>query len=179
MKKYFLKNLLVLAFISFTLSGCDLFDKVDDVKFEGILPVNFVISEAGTGAPVVYSETEVLDATDDDEIAKYASKIKEIKLNKITYEIQNYTGGDIDFTDGSLQVGSTGETLATASLVNLQNTAETELTTVDITGFNEFTKQIKDDKKVEIQLDGTFSSTPVAFTLTVYFHVTVTAEAFK
>jgi hypothetical protein len=66
--------------------------------------------------------------------------------------------------------------LASATLTSLQNTSETELTTIDAAGIDEFALQIKDDKKVDMKLDGTFSSTPVAFTLKVYFYVTITAD---
>lgn len=70
-------------------------------------------------------------------------------------------------------------TLASATAITLMNTPETELTDTNAAGFNEFANQIIDDKQVTISLDGTVSTTPVSFTLTAYFHVTVKADALE
>lgn len=177
--KSYLKNLSVLFFAVCGLTSCDLFDKVDDVKFEGKLPVTFEINEGNVSEiPVTYSETEILNALDNDEIAKYKDKIKEIKLNKITYKIENYDApAEVIFSNGSLQISS-GKTLATITSLTLQNTAEAEFV-ADPLSFADFAAEIKDDKQVAINMQGTLSTTPVAFTLTAYFHVTVTAEVLK
>jgi len=176
-----LKNLSGLLLIALTLTGCDLFDKVDDVTFEGKLPVHFVVNEEMISeTPVVYSKTEILDALDDAEIAKYKNKIKEIKLNRVTYKIENFVApGEVTFNNGSLKVGPSEKTLATATSVILYNTAETEFDNIDLDGFNDFARQIKDDKQVQINLSGSLSNTPAAFTLTAYFYVTVTADVLK
>lgn len=178
--KSHLKTLAVIVLSALLLNACDLFDKVDDVTFEGTIPVKFIVNEENVSeTPVTYSETEVLNALDDAEIAKYKSKIKEIKLNKITYKIENYTApGEVTFSDGSLQIGSSGVSLATIASAALQNTDETELP-VDADGITDFASDIKGDQQVDINMEGTLSSTPVAFTLTAYFHVTVTAEVLK
>ena len=74
--------LLLLVFSAF--SSCDLLDKADDVSFDTTLPLTFIIDEnADNPGGMSYSDTQLLDATSDPEVAKYASKIKEFKVNKI------------------------------------------------------------------------------------------------
>lgn len=180
MKKFMVRSLAGSFLLGLTLSACELFNKLDDVTFDVTLPLDFVIDEQLVSQnPVAYSDIAILDATDDPEVAKYKDKIREIRLNKITYEISNFAApGAVSFTNGSLKLAS-GETLVTASSIPLQNTPETELTTVNQAGFNAFATDILGDKQVGVNLDGTFSNTPVAFTLTAHFYVTVTADALK
>ncbi|HEX8040213.1 MAG TPA: hypothetical protein VF490_13740 [Chryseosolibacter sp.] len=180
MKKFMVRSLAGSFLLGLTLSACELFNKLDDVTFDVTLPLDFVIDEQLVSQnPVVYSDVAILDATDDPEVAKYKDKIREIRLNKITYEISNFAApGAVSFTNGSLKLAS-GETLVTASSIPLQNTAETELTSTNPAGFNAFAADILGDKQVGVNLDGTFSETPVAFTLTARFYVTITADALK
>lgn len=182
MRNFHFKGSIALFFagVALLFQGCELFDKVDDVSFDAELPLEFVINEAmESDVPVAYSDVAILDALDEPEIAKYKDKIKEIKLNKITYVITNYSApGTVTFSNGSLNMAGTG-TLASATAITLMNTPETELTDTNTAGFNEFANQIIDDKQVTISLDGTFSTTPVSFTLTAYFHVTVKADALE
>ena len=177
--KSFLKSLSALILVAFVLTGCDLFDKADDIGFDRKLPLVFVINEGNISAdPVTYSETEILNALNDDEITKYANKIKQIKLNKITYKIENYSAPEeVVFSDGSLQINA-GKALATITSLTLQNTEEADVVT-DPLSFEDFAAQLKDDKQISINMQGTLSKTPVTFKLTAYFHVTVTAEVLK
>lgn len=178
MKKFFTMGMSALVLVSLT--GCELFDKVDDVTFEATLPLEFVINEQMISQdPVAYSDVETLDATDDPDVAKYKDKIREIKLNGISYSIDNFAApGAVSFTNGSIKIAS-GKTLVTASGIPMENTTDTELTGINQEGFNAFSSDVLGDKTVAVNLDGTFSQTPVAFTLTAYFHVTITADALK
>jgi hypothetical protein len=178
MRKNALKKLLVLICIAATFSSCDLFDKADDVTFDVVLPLEFdpVNETLVSPSPVSYSKSKNLNANDNDQVAKYKDKIKEITLNRITYKITEYVAPEpVTFTNGSLTIP--GKTLASATNVNLQSTAETELTNIDEAGFDEFAKQIKSNKNVDVTVAGTFSRTPVAFKVTAYFHVSITANA--
>lgn len=174
--KSFFSILLLIAAGSF--SSCDLFEDADDVSFDVTLPITFLINETAdhpTGK--VYSDTELLDATSNSDVAEYASKIKEFKVNKITYSIS--PGADpstVIFTNGTIKVSSTGKTIAAASSVSLTNTTETELT-ADTAGLNELASKLLDDKQELILLDGTLSKTPVTFSVKFNFYVTVTANA--
>jgi hypothetical protein len=179
MKNRVLLSLLGLALIAFTFQGCNLFDTAGDVTFDVDLPLDFVVNEAAVSSSAKsYSSVKTLKATDNADVAKYKDNIKSVKLNKITYVISEYVAPQVvTFSNGTLQ--ATGKTLASAASVNLQSTAEAELTNIDKAGFDEFAKQIKDNKQVEVTLAGTFSSTPVAFKIKAYFNVSITANAIK
>lgn len=159
-------------------ASCSLLDKADEVKFEAKLPLEFVVDETAVSKnPVSYSKTQTLDATQNADVAKYKDKIKEITVNKISYVISGYDAGGavVTFTNGKLKVASSGTTIASAASVNLQSTAEADLT-ADIAGFNELAELLKSDKSETVNLSGTFSSTPVKFKVTAYFHTTITAS---
>ena len=167
---------LCFAFIMSSAS-CSLFDKVEDITFEAKLPLEFLVNETAESlSPVTYSKSQTLDAAQNADVAKYKDKIKEIKVNKITYVISDYSasGAVVTFSNGLLSVASSGKTIASATSVNLQSTAEAELT-ADTAGFNELAQLLKADKSETIKLGGTFSRTPVAFKVTAYFHTTITA----
>lgn len=160
-----------------TFSSCDLLDKADDVSFDVTVPVIFAIDEAADNpSGMAYSDTQLLNATSDPEVAKYASKIKEFAVNKITYTISGANPNTVNFTNGELKVSSTGTTLASVSSVSLANPAETELTT-NTAGLNELAAKLLDDKQEMILLNGTLSKTPVTFTVTFNFYLTITANA--
>jgi hypothetical protein len=159
-----------------TFSSCDLFDKVDDVSFDAELPMEFAINEtADNPSGKDYSASKILSASSDPDVAKYASKIKEFKVNKITYTISpGANPNTVTFTNGTLKAGT--KTLATISSASLSNTAETELT-ADTAGFNELATKLLGDLQEEVTLAGRLSKTPVTFTVTLKFYVTITADA--
>ncbi len=116
--------LLLFVLLFGTLTSCELFDKADDVSFDVVLPLEFVIDEnADNPDGASYSDTQLLDATSDPDVAKYANKIKEFKVNRITYTISSADPTSVSFTGGSLQVASNSQVIATASAVSLSNTA--------------------------------------------------------
>lgn len=167
--------LLLIVFSAF--SSCDLLDKADDVSFDTTIPLTFIIDEnAVSDAPVSYSDTQLLDATSDPEVAKYASKIKEFKVNKITYSISAVDPSGVTFNSGTIVVASTGTTIATAGNVALTSVSDVELS-ANTAGFNELASKLLDDKEEMIKLQGTFTKTPIAFTLSCKFYVTITANA--
>lgn len=173
--KSFLSILFLIALATF--SSCDLLDNADDVAFDATLPMDFIVNEtADSPTGIAYSDSRLLDATSNADVAKYANKIKEIKVNKITYTVSGANPNTVSFTDGVLKISSTGKNIATESSVDLASTAENELT-LDTAGLNELSTKLLDDKKEEILLNGTLSKTPVAFTLKVKFYVTITANA--
>lgn len=178
MKNHVLKSLLGLALVFALLTSCSVFDSADDVTFDAVLPLEFapVNETAVSSSEIQYSDEATLDATDNADVAKYKSKIKSVNLNKITYVVSDYVApSPVTFTNGSLKAN--GKTLASVASVNLQSTAEAELTNIDQAGFDEFASQIKAGQSVVVTVAGTFSKTPVAFKVKAYFHVTITANA--
>ncbi|MBL7873155.1 MAG: hypothetical protein JNM78_16170 [Cyclobacteriaceae bacterium] len=160
-----------------TFSSCNLFDKAGDITFQAELPLPFNVNEtADNPSGKTYTDSKLLDASSNPDVAKYASKIKEFKVNKITYTISGVSDGSVTFTNGTLKVASSGKTIASASSVNLGSSAETELT-ADANGFNELASLLLADKQELVQVQGSLSKTPVAFTVNFKFFVTITANA--
>ncbi len=158
-----------------TFSSCDLFDKADDISFDTTLPLEFVIDETQNNpGGKSYSATKTLDASSDPDVAKYARKIKEFKVNKITYTISGVTPGGVTFNNGKLKVGT--KVLATAGNVSITPVADVELT-ADAAGFNELASLLLGNKQAEVMMDGSFTSTPIKFNLSCTFYVTITADA--
>lgn len=174
--KNLIQNFIILVFIAF--SSCDLIEKADDVSFDTTAPVTFIVNETATSTGKSFSDTKTLNLTSDAEVAKYASKIKEFKVNKVTYTVSGANPNSVTFSNGTIKIASNGKTLASVSSVNLSNTTGTQLTT-DTSGINELTANLLADKQEQIQLQGTLSSTPVAFTLTIKFYLTITANALQ
>ncbi len=161
----------------FTFSSCDLFDNVDDVTFDVVLPLDFAIDvNQQSDGPVNYSETKLLDVTSNPDIEEYASKIKEIKVNKITYVISNANANGVTFSNGSVVVNSTNQEIASISQASIANTAEIELT-ANTAGLNALGASLQNSNQETVKFQGTFSSTPVAFQVKVRFYVSVTADA--
>jgi hypothetical protein len=157
--------------------SCDWLKKLDDVTFDATLSLPFVINETAVNASGKdYSDSKLLNASSDPEVAKYASKINKFKVNKITYTISGANPNTVTFTNGTLKIASTSKTIATATSVNLASTTETDLT-ADTAGFDELAAKLLDDKQETIQLQGRLSKTPVAFTVTFKFYVSITAGA--
>jgi hypothetical protein len=158
-----------------TFSSCDLFDKVDDVSFDVTLPVDFTISDVTVNpSGKTYTDSRLLDASSDPEVAKYASKIKEFKVNRITYTIS--PGADpstVTLTNGFLKAN--GKNLIEAASVSLSNTTETDFNT-NTAGLNELASLLLADKKETIEMTGFLSKTPVVFTVKLKFYVTITAD---
>jgi len=178
-----MKKMLILPMIALLAAGvssCDLFGEADDISFDAELPLEFVVDEKMvSSSPVNYTKTKTIDATSNPDVAKYKDKIKDFKVNKVTYTISGYVAPNVvTFSNGKLSVASSGKTIASATSVDLTNSAETELN-ADVDGFNALAERLKIDKSETVTLSGTFSSTPVAFVVTAKFYVTITADALK
>lgn len=159
-----------------TLSSCSLFDKMDDISFDTELPLEFVIDEQDNNSNGKdYSTVKTLDATYDPEVIKYANKIKEFKINKITYSISAVTPNGVTFSNGKLIVSSSNRTIALANNISIASVSNVELTK-DPGGFNELASMLLANKQADVKLDGRFNSTPIKFTVSCKFYVTVTAN---
>jgi hypothetical protein len=172
--KHLLAVLLILTCTQFY--SCDALKKLADVTFDISVSVPFVINETAVNlSGKTYTDSKLLDLSSDPDVSQYANKIKKFKLNKITYTVSGANPNTVLFTNGTLKIVSTGNTIATASSINLSGSTETELT-ADLSGFNDLTTQLLNDNQEQIQLQGTLSRTPVTFTLTLKFYLTTTAN---
>jgi hypothetical protein len=174
--KILIVNLGVLALLS-TFSSCDIFDKAGDITFETEVPLYFYVNETDineTGK--TYTGVQLLDLTDDPDVAKYANKIKDVKVKKVSYYVYALNKTGVNFSGGSLMISSNSKTIATLSNLSLTEGAKGDFS-IDASGFSELSANLKDTKSEVIKLQGTLSKTPVSFEVECRFHVAVTANA--
>ena len=174
-------SLIMIALVALSSFSCGLLDKAD-VTFDATLPLDFTpINETAVNpSGKSYTDSKVLDATQNADVAKYKDKIKDFKVNKVYYEITEKTVGDnVIFTNGSISSG--GKAIATKASQAVVVTPKTEFTSAELStdGVNALAAALKADKQATVVFAGTFSKTPVAFKVRAYFDVTITANALK
>jgi hypothetical protein len=163
--------------IFFTFFSCDLIDKATDVTFSTTAPVTYIVNETSSNpSGKLFSDTKLLDLASDPDVAKYASKIKSFKVDKITYTISGANPTSVTFNNGLIKIASTGATVASTGTVSLANSMETDLAT-DVNGVNALTTSLLNNQQELIQLQGFISQTPVAFTVVFKFYLTISASA--
>jgi hypothetical protein len=167
--KHLFSVLLVLALSTF--ASCDWFDNLDDVTFDVEVPVDLVV-DIDTPS---YTGEVLLNAAADPDVAEYANKIKDFKINRITYLVTTAQPSTLNF-DGSLRIKSNNEILSSVTDLTFTNTSEVDLP-ADLDGFNDLAAKLKEDNQETIQFGGQFSSTPNVFTIKLRFYLSVTAEA--
>lgn len=185
------KTLITLGLLltSATLITCDVLEKADDVTFSADVELDFVADEDGEGNDVPYEDVQLLDLSSNSEIDKYIDKIKEIKIDRITYRVIGYDASPhnnaVMLNSGTVSFGPydsnvqtvTGSFAASAAAVNLQTaTAEADLH-FDSEEINSVAKMLLEDKQVKMYSEGTLSQIPVAFTVRAKFYFTLTANA--
>ncbi len=167
-------------------ASCSLFENIPDVAFDAKLPLVFTVQENGTFTNKDYSNTQTLDATSNAEVAKYKDKIKDFKVNSVTYKITNYSstppGTAVTFSNGKMSFGAVGavsSTVATLGSLNLlaASSGAEQTLTIDQAGLNSMASTLLADKKIDVKTSGVLSSTPVSFKVETTFNVTITASA--
>lgn len=174
----------VFAFVMSSAS-CSLFDGVDDVTFDAKLEHVFTIDEkAISSGPKVYTKYELIDAAKvNTEFDKYKDKIKSVTVKSVKYTVMNYTTSDkVIFTNGKAGFSSanatTMSTLASLGVEDIQ-AAQNALKDLPYSqgDLDALANLIKDDKKCNVYLTGTFSKTPVAFQVKFTLECTLVADA--
>jgi hypothetical protein len=113
----------------------------------------------------------------------YKEKIKSITVEGITYEVMNHTVGEtVVFTNGNIGFSaSTGASASSVASLGIENikAAEGQVKNLNFnqTALNDIGTLLKNDKKVNLFLLGTFSKTPVKFDVRVKIKANITADA--
>ncbi len=174
--------LILVALCLTYLSGCSLFDKIDDITFDATLTEYLEVADESTSQNVAYSEIVVIDATSDPEIEKYIDKIKEIKLKKLTYQIVSVSNtapgtlfsGNLSLGDISGSSPSVVITITNLDINDLSTVHEVAINQNDINTVNSL---LKSDKAVAFYLSGEISQTPVYANIEIVMDVEVDADA--
>ncbi len=166
-------------------ASCDLFDKVDDVTFDIELNHTFNVDETVVGGSKTYSKTQILDAaTVNSDFNKYKEKIKSVTVTGVTYEVSNYASskGNVIFTNGKIGFSTASGTAATSvASLGVEDikaaVGQTKNLSYNQAALDEISSALKNDKKANIYLTGTFSETPVKFDVKVIVKATLVADA--
>jgi hypothetical protein len=185
------KTLLSVAFaaaIAFVFAACDLFDKADEITIPSEIEVVWTVDENADQTNFAYTQTKTVKLSDAPEFEKYLDKVKEVKVERITYKITDYNDDphheQVYFKDGVASFASAGTSTpavtvpfaATASGVNLQTvTSEVDLA-IDADGLNKLAAIFKQEKELDMNAVGTLTRTPVSFKIVSTFHVKIVAE---
>lgn len=170
-------KILWLVLITGLFASCDLVDQIDDVNFKITLPVSLSVNvPTSSSSGISFSNAINLSIDNDSNIIKYAKKIKELKVEKVTYTISDADPASVNFTDVRI-VNSQGNLIASANFISLGNTSETAMTLSSAA--TDFASSFLDDYKEQITLSGNLSSTPVKFHIDLKIHLVVTADALQ
>lgn len=169
------------AFVSLLMlaNSCELVDKVEDIGFDITVPVNFIVNDpTNNPSGKSYSEVQTLNPANDPDVIAFGTDIRGYEINKITYLISNASPNTSSFEGGVLKVSATDKTFATIGTVNLNNLNETELN-LNEDGIKELASRLLDDNQEIVLLQGSHSKTPIAFTISFKFFLTIRADASK
>ena len=159
-------------------SSCSLFDKLDDAKFNAEFTLTFFVNETEVNpSGKAYFTEQWLNITDDPDVEEFADKIKEVKVNRISYFIYGINKSGVTASDGELSI-TPSRVIASLPDESLIEGISGDLV-IDQDGFTELGKRLKANKSELIGLGGNLSETPMSFFLEATFYVTVTAEALK
>ncbi len=169
-----------LVLLVFFFSGCDLFEDAADVNFNRVLTASINVNAGPDDQSV--SDMVLIDAETDSEVQQYTDKIKEFKVNSITYSLSNYEGpSPCQFTNGTMRFSQSptnpGNLVASVSSLDLSTASGQEIdlgAAENIT--NEIESFLKDGRKVYVYVEGNLSDTPASFTVQISFDITVTAN---
>jgi len=177
-------SVVILALTTTLFSTCDLFNKADDVNFDATLEGNILLGVGTTGTDVNYAKIAVIDASSDPHISAYINKIKGFTVKSIRYQVVDYTGLNGLTFSGTLAFGqaSGGTPTLAVTIDNLDfTTAVTSRQIFDLgysqADIDQIQNFLKNEKAVQVLLDGTLTQTPMNGLVKVYMDVTVQAKA--
>ncbi|MBT1703068.1 hypothetical protein [Chryseosolibacter indicus] len=181
LKRHFF-SLLLIAITSIVISGCDLFDKVDDVTFDGEIVEEGVIEGSRSDKGVIsYEENIDIEAAKNPEVARFSNKIKDFEIRKITFEIT-------EFKSSALKVNTSGALfyIKSSSKVLLAEVKDFNITSAFMNAVSftlpaneselkELSALLKADKKFNLLFTGTLSA-PVTFKFKIVIDAKIVAE---
>lgn len=163
-----IKFLTIVAVFSYIFTSCDEVEKLADVDFNTTVTQNVpVFINQNQGA---INESAIL-SLDNNDTNKYLSKIKDVKITKLTYKITKFSGD----AKGSINVDFKADNivLETESFIvkNAYDNA-TVFEVKDVNKLNEMAKLLKTNKSISVGITGQ----SVAEENSMDFNVKVTAQ---
>lgn len=185
MKKSLFGNLLAIVMIAFLFAGCDKLEKADDVSFDAqfTVPQKIEVDEQADDPANPYTSlNNSIEAEQNAEYVKYKSKVKKIRVNKITYTISDLSApdGPVTLTTGQAIFFESGGSATSGNIASVSNlllangTGELEASQAALDNIGEILLENGDVTVVSV---AHLSAAPVFYHITITLHVTVTANA--
>lgn len=166
----------------FVFFACDeaeeLINEISEIDFTETVTRTFTVDlpEDSEGEVVEWTETTTIDIASNPEIADNLDLIKDVTINSLTYEIDNYSGVmDATVTQAFFEFNGTSISVEDINL----NTSDANNTVYSISNtslLNEIGDALQIDPVISISLGGIVSSTPVRFDVILNLETTVTAD---
>lgn len=174
MKKLF-KTVTIFAILASVAVSCDDVKELADIKIGTVLTEYFEVNLEGGSDAEVSNTIDISILTD--EIKPYAKKLKDVEIEKVTFEIINYNGDaqaefDVQFkADGTLFLQESfvvSEAAANSTMFEVSNTNE----------LNSLATKLLNNESVEIYFSAksTNLEEPIYFKVEAKFHIEVVAN---
>lgn len=178
MKKPSNRLLLFFSVMIIAVAGCSLLEQDIDAELSDTIFVN----ETTQGQNIQYSDEIILDATTDQDIEDNLNKIKDWRVEKISYSISGFIGdGGTTFSGNVIVRPQSGSGSVSTSVTNLDLKALSTSGEVRVLGFSEtdlakIAGWFDKEQIVVVEYNGTLSQGPTSFNLTVYIDLKVKAK---
>lgn len=169
----------LVAVISFTFTSCDEIDDLTEVDFNSSLSGAYNLNFEAESTKKI-SESITLDLAENNDISKYLSKLNDVEITKITYEITKFTGDQyVDMNVGLYQYEEKENKIIIAPRdYNLDSETSVVYEITDTAILNAISTELLNSKQVKLLLKGDYqslSSATAEITVTVYFKATANA----
>ena len=172
----------ILSLSLFILVSCDeaeeIIDELTEIDFTETVSRTFTVDlpDDSEGEIVNWSESTTIDITSNPEIEDNLDLIKDITINSLTYEIDNFSGVmDAVVTEAFFEFN--GNSISIEN-INLSDSDEnnTVYSITDTNLLNQIGDALQTEPEITVSLGGTVSATPVRFDVILNLETTVTAE---
>lgn len=165
-----------ILFLSFLFS-CDKIEELTTMDLDTEAGIDFEVNIAESD-PVIFSTTFSISLAGNPDLQDYIDLIREYTINKVTYQIWNYSSSvenDVLFS-GSLKLGSINILLDKVNLQQMYLMGTT--TTLDLSDqeLKELAKALESNQAVSGSLAGEVTDKPVYFLIYVEFDLTLQVE---
>jgi len=145
-----IKFLKVLLVVGFTFTSCDDIEDLADIDFSTSIKATIPV-QVNQGQTTL--DESVVLSLDNNDTHDYLSKIKDVKIKKLTYRIINFTGDSY----GSVDVEFYADNIAldlNEFMVKDAFTTGTIFEVTDVAKLNEMASLLKKNKKVTVGIKG-------------------------
>ena len=157
------------------IQGCDKIDQLRTIDLDADFNKSFNVNITDND-PLTVSETFTLSADSVSKLDKYLSHIKDYTVNKVTYQIKNYSGASAILLSGHLNFGSISYEIKDLDLKAASDSQTVYEVPFDQVALDAIAADLKDGNSVSGTIDGSVTDKPASFEVYIVISVTANAE---